>query len=648
MSTKERIIERIGARGLLLPELINRSLAAADRAKYYLALLQAAVLHAQSPHQPPSTLNDEREASGIDDETLDAVVGNSRQLSPDACLIPRANEIFDALSSDLRLMAEPLRIAAVADAELNERVDGYEHRVAEHLAQLPRNDDDHIPTRALDALTRRGSDGHDTVHQLITDLHWELNHLHVGVSVESLEGATAYGLTETDRQLLRAFMRGVNETAPLKFDHEGLGTTATRDRERLTIQNDLGSGDAHTIVVQVSGLTATLIYTDSHKARAAFLQRLLESRGVQWQPVPGNGDGAHEMYVGRCTTERQEELEQYLTFLGSRLVFLIDWNRARKRLARLVKQADATMLLKWAADNNVGHRAFLQAGDAHLIHTALERTAPRQMRVGVRLDQLLGRDSACAFLMTALAITSAGLTNHRSQRLIEDEIEAELITYLETVDQTVLTAVADHAALLSALSDRLRGAVIQLRGHDSIEDATRTADVAKQWEQRAEEIVRRSTRLLAHTNDGHDLRRLLTEAESVAEVLEQAAFTLTLVPAQTDHKGVALLDDLADLVNQGAREYVRCVEDAREIRRATTRVELERLLVAVDRLSELEHQSATAERALETSLLQRSNDFREVHVLSAMARSFQRAIESLSRCSMIVRDYVLSTTAGGR
>jgi uncharacterized protein Yka (UPF0111/DUF47 family) len=240
--------------------------------------------------------------------------------------------------------------------------------------------------------------------------------------------------------------------------------------------------------------------------------------------------------------------------------------------------------------------AFLQAGDVRLIHTALERTAPRQMRVGLRLDQLLGRDSACAFLMTVLALTSAGLANNRSPRLLEDEIEAELLTYLETLDQTVLTAVADHAALLSALSDRLRGSVIRLRGHDSTDDAARTADVAKLWEQRAAEIVRHSTRMLAHTNDGHNLRRLLTEADSVADVLEQAAFTLTLVPAQTDHKGVALLDDLADLVSQSAREYVRCVEDAREIRRAKTRVELERFLVAVDRLSDLEHQCGTAER----------------------------------------------------
>ena len=40
MPTKVAIIEQIGEKGLLLPELVNRGLAANDRLKYYLTLLQ--------------------------------------------------------------------------------------------------------------------------------------------------------------------------------------------------------------------------------------------------------------------------------------------------------------------------------------------------------------------------------------------------------------------------------------------------------------------------------------------------------------------------------------------------------------------------------------------------------------------------------
>jgi hypothetical protein len=47
-------------------------------------------------------------------------------------------------------------------------------------------------------------------------------------------------------------------------------------------------------------------------------------------------------------------------------VFLIDWNRARKRLGRFLKKTDAIDVLKWAADHNVSHRAFLQFGDVRL------------------------------------------------------------------------------------------------------------------------------------------------------------------------------------------------------------------------------------------------------------------------------------------
>lgn len=648
MPTKVRIIEQIGAKGLLLPELINRGLAAHDRLKYYMTLLQTATAHAHTPNQPTGNLREEREASGIADAMFDQIVPGTRSLAPDLYVIPSASKVIEQMFADLRQMVEPLHVAATTRVELRERLDAYQRRIDERISQTPHSDDDHVLSRTIDALTRRITNGQDSMHQLVMDLHWELNRLQSGVAMESVDGARAYGLTDADRPLVRAFMRGVNETAALKFDHPGLGTTATREGDRLSIQNDLGTSDAHVVVVHVSGLSATVIYTDTHRSRAVFLQRLLEGQNVQWETSGPAASGGYEMLVGRYTGQDQDDLEQYLTFLGSRLVFLLDWNRARKRLARFVKQTDAVMLLKWAADNNIGHCAFLQAGDIHLINTALERAAPVQMHVNCRLDELIGRDSANTFLMRVLAIVSAGLTSHRSLRLINDEIEAELLTYLETADQTVLSATADHAMLLSALSDRLRGALTLLKGQDGFDEVARTADVAKAWETRASEIVRRSSRLLEQTNDGHHLRRLLTEASTVSEMLEQAAFKLTLFPEQTDPKGVALLDDLADLVSQSTRAYVRCIADAREIRRATTRSELERLLITVDRLADLEHESDTAQRVLETTLMRGRGDFRQLHVLSGTAHAFHQAIGSLARCSLIVRDYVLNTASGGK
>ena len=53
-------------------------------------------------------------------------------------------------------------------------------------------------------------------------------------------------------------MRGPNRTAPLKFDHPGLATSATRDGDRLVIQNDIGANDAHVLVLSVGLCDVTL------------------------------------------------------------------------------------------------------------------------------------------------------------------------------------------------------------------------------------------------------------------------------------------------------------------------------------------------------------------------------------------------------
>jgi uncharacterized protein Yka (UPF0111/DUF47 family) len=99
-------------------------------------------------------------------------------------------------------------------------------------------------------------------------------------------------------------------------------------------------------------------------------------------------------------------------------------------------------------------------------------------------------------------------------------------------------------------------------GYDEVGNVSERVTVL---EAHADEIVRRSSRLLDQTGDGYDLRRLLGEADDAADVLEETAFLLTLVAVRSDPKNIALLEGLADLVRRGAREYVRCLEDARDL-----------------------------------------------------------------------------------
>jgi hypothetical protein len=50
---------------------------------------------------------------------------------------------------------------------------------------------------------------------------------------------------------MKAFMRGLHHTAALAFGHSGLGTTAVHAGDTLIIQNDIGTTDAHVLVVHV-------------------------------------------------------------------------------------------------------------------------------------------------------------------------------------------------------------------------------------------------------------------------------------------------------------------------------------------------------------------------------------------------------------
>jgi hypothetical protein len=639
---KREVVEQLGETALLLPELINRGLAANDRLKYYLTLLQAAITHAAQPQQPFSPLRAEREACGISDPAFDDLVGHASRQADGLVSVPALRTVRTLLLADLETMIRPIASAAGEAGAGPSVAATFRQRLQALEAALPIWDHDLVDPDDVAALTRVGDASRDTVHQLVMDMHRELNRLQAAVASESIDGARTYALTDGDRELVRAFMSGVNQTAGLKFDHPGLGTTATTVGDRLSIQNDIGTTDAHVIVITVTGLTVTIVYTDIHRRRGAFLRELLSAAGVEWEPRTSRGDDSYEMSVGQFTASERPGVEQFLTRLGSRLVFLIDWNKARKRLSRLVRKRDAIAVLRWAADNNVGHRAFLQAGDLRLIYTALERSARAQTRYGARLDELLGREAARLFLTAVLRITAEGLIQHRSIRLIQDEIEAELLTHLQTTERSTLTMAAEHAAIVGTLADRLRQTLMRVASGQHGARVERAAVVAKAWETRADELVIRACRVRDQSPGTNLLARLIVTADEVADALEEIAFLLTLIPDHADGRGLGALGELADLVTRSTKEYVRCLEGARNLPREAARSDVQDVLVAIDRLVQLEHEVDAAERAAKARVIETSHDFRELYVLSAVAHAFEEASDALARCSHRIRDYVLS------
>ncbi len=70
------------------------------------------------------------------------------------------------------------------------------------------------------------------------------------------------------------------------------------------IQNDIGTTDAHVIVIHVEGLTVSVTYTDVHAERLAFFQDMLkpQQRDRGRRSAPRCWRPAHAFYLATGRT----------------------------------------------------------------------------------------------------------------------------------------------------------------------------------------------------------------------------------------------------------------------------------------------------------------------------------------------------------
>ncbi len=646
MPAKTQVIDELGEAALLLPQRLDQALAANDRVKYYFALLQGAEAHALEPDRETTDLGVERRAAGIDDIALDEVIAGSHRVSAESIAIPGVRDLCSRIHDEIETMIEPLRLVSEGEAG---GTNVFADRLV-HLAEaLPVADADRIPPGMVAGITsgerRRG----DSLHILVMDVHKALNTLQGQLAGEVIEGAKAYRLESADRPLVAAFMKGLALTAPLKFDHPGLGTTATHAGGRLVIQNDIGTTDAHVLVLHVDGLETTLTYTDVHPQRASFFRDLFKPYGVAWDDTRARRSdrlaaGADfVLCTGRFAAADAEELARYLAFLGSRIVFLIDWNRARKRLHPFVKDEDAVNVLKWAADHNFGHRAFLKLGGERMLFEAIELAQPTGLRYGQHLHEALGTEPAVHFLKFVLRASAEGLLAGRSERLIRDEIRAELARTFTSAQEGLLTIAVDHAALIFELASAVRDGLRDF----AILDPSRVERIsarARKWESDADTLVSRTRTLVTRARQPEVYLSLLREADDAADGLEEIAYLMTLVPR--DHLDESLLRPLialADLLVDGSQAFVRCLAAAGHVHRDAAREDLQDFLEAVDEVITVEHKTDDADRAVTAALIKGAVDFRQLHVLTLMSRSFEESADALSRSSLMLRDHILNT-----
>lgn len=631
---KTRILDSLDERALLLPSLVNRALAANDRVKYRFSLLQTAQAHAERPDAMTSNLRAERLAAGVQGVNLDRVVGESERVERNRYRVPESARIIRDAFADVAEMLEPLRVAELPESNT------FAQRL--QAVAMPEVNSDELASHEIHAITSGDRGTGDSLHLLVMDMHRALNALQATLASETIDGCHAYNIRDADRPLIAAFMAGINRTMPLKFDHPGLSATATRVGDKLVLQNDIGTTDAHVLVVHVTGRTATVTYTDVHLARLLFFQSLFEQYEVRWEDTrsrtdAGMEDGVYHLCVGSYSARGSAQLREYLNHLGSRLVFLIDWNRARKRLRLFVARKAAIELLKWAADANIGHMAWLKAGGEQLIFDAMSFAYGGQLKPGDRLDDLLTEGRAVQFLRFNLKQALDWLKQGRPTSLIADEIRTELASQVRSTEDALLDIALEHAGLIVELADTVRTTLDAAQAGRQ-QEVNVMVERAKAWETAADQELNNARKVLIEGD--HFILRFMSAADDIADDLEEAVFHITLSP-QAPSASFAALNQLVEPVANASRELVKALAASRHARRGVPREDMDDFLQAVHAIRTMEHASDLAEREVKRTLIGEPRPFAEVFGIVETARNLEQAADGLMHVALLLRDHVM-------
>lgn len=645
---KTQAIAALGQRSLLLPGWIKAALSANDRLKLYLSVLQAAAAHAEHPDADTLDLSAELAAAHVDAPWLRDLPASASRIDG-TLLLPELARLAHLFSDDLQTMARPL-------VESNGDAAPLRARLQHWLEWLDALQGERLEGAQLQSLTRgQRAGGDDSLHVLVMDMHRALNQLAGTVSSEEIDGAHVWQVQPGDRDRIAAFMRGLNRTAPLKFEHPGLATAVTRDGERLLLQNDIGTNDAHVLVMQVEGLTITLSYSDLHRARFAFFQALLEPFGAHWRSVQSKVDAAlneGEAYTfgtARFDCADEPALDAALEGIGSRIVFLIDWNRARKRLLPFVDKKGAIAVLHEAARRDAGHMGWLKAGGDALIYSAMQDVGQGAFRIGDRLDAVLGADDACAFLVEVLRMASAAFLGGQPAALVADETRLLLARRVRQ-HNTEFDLLEEHAAYCHALAQAINDGLAHdvMAAASSGESAAQDlAARAKVWERQADHLVMRAREAAQRQPRWQPFARLLELSDDIADALEEAAFLMSLIADghQQGWDGAVheSLSRLAQTVLAATQEHVKALAIARCLGDASDTADNDSFLAASWNVLRSERQCDELLRTARRAILAVVRDAPALMLANDLASTLELASDRL-----LVAGYALRDVAFGK
>ena len=168
---KSEIIQELGQTDLVLPARVGEGLAANNRVKARLSILQAAACHARQPGGADFNLVEECHAAGIDAAAMETLV-NQASLARDGRIVaPGLGGLRAAIWDDVATMVDAVK---AGDAARGERA--FE-RLAALQRSLPLEAGDSIDLAQIAKLTAVSSADADSLHRLVMDLHKMLNEL---------------------------------------------------------------------------------------------------------------------------------------------------------------------------------------------------------------------------------------------------------------------------------------------------------------------------------------------------------------------------------------------------------------------------------------------------------------------------------------
>jgi hypothetical protein len=258
---KSRIVEQLGQAEILLPGLVAEGLSANDRAKVRMSALQAAVEHAHDPLGQAADLAAECRNAGVDAVATRSLIAGARNMASGIIDAPGLAKLGETLLADVATM---IQAVSAGDAGSGKAA---EDRFAALSVKLGLGKPQIAETEIAE-LTAVASGTRDSLHRLVMDLHKALNRLAAQCAEEVVAGAHTHGLHPDDKPLVAAFMRGLNRTRGLKFNHPGLDTIAIRAGSRLVILRSQASAT-------IARLVDTAENTIDELEQAAFYASLV-------------------------------------------------------------------------------------------------------------------------------------------------------------------------------------------------------------------------------------------------------------------------------------------------------------------------------------------------------------------------------------